>query len=93
MASKYFGLSGIATIFNSIFHTCSLSALPLPVMACFILRGEYSVTGMPKVIAAAMATPCALPSLSMLCTFLPKKGASIAKVVGLCMSINSMILW
>ena len=33
-------------------------------------------------IAAAIATPCARPSLSILCTFLPKKGASIANESG-----------
>jgi len=32
-------------------------------------------------MATAMATPWALPSLSMLCTFFPKKGASIRKVL------------
>ena len=34
------------------------------------------------VIAAAIATPCALPSFSILCTFFPKNGASMAKSVG-----------
>src|SRR5258708_428411 len=66
----------------SIFHTCSFPELPLPVTDCLIFLGEYSVTGSPAFIAVAMATPCARPSLSMLWTFFPKKGASIAKSCG-----------
>jgi hypothetical protein len=45
-------------------------------------KDYYSVTGKWCVIATAMATPCARPNLSILCTFFPKKGASIAKSVG-----------
>ena len=52
-------------------------------MDCFTFLGEYSVTDKPACIAAAIATPCARPSFSILCTFLPKNGASIAKQVGL----------
>lgn len=58
--------------------TCSFDALPLPVMAILIFNGAYSVIGIWCWMAAVMATPCARPSFSIDCTFLPKKGASIA---------------
>ena len=53
-------------MFCSILKICSLPALPFPVMDCFTFLGEYSVTGTPQFMAAAMATPCARPSLSIL---------------------------
>lgn len=58
--------------------TCSLGAAPLPVMLCLMREGAYSNTCIPRLSAAAIATPCARPSLSMLCTFSPKKGDSSA---------------
>jgi hypothetical protein len=57
-------------------------AFPLPVMDIFIFLGLYSKMGTLRLSAAAMATPCARPSLSMDCTFLPKKGASMANSSG-----------
>ena len=62
----------------SIAATCSFEACPWPVMAIFIFIGAYSCMGTPWRMAAAIAVPCALPSLSIDCTFLPKKGASMA---------------
>lgn len=42
-----------------------LGGAPLPVMAILIFRGSYSVMDMSRLIAAAMATPWARPSLSI----------------------------
>ena len=58
--------------------TCSFDALPFPVIDILIFNGAYSVMGMSRESAAAIATPCARPSFSMDCTFFPKNGASIA---------------
>ena len=44
---------------------CVEIAEPTPVIDCLTLVGGYSVTGMPLWSAAAMQTPCARPSLSM----------------------------
>ena len=46
--------------------TCSLAADPRPVMLCLMRIGAYSETGRPRLSAAAMATPCARPSLSII---------------------------
>ncbi len=62
--------------------TCSLLAFPLPVTDCFTFLGAYSVIGISLAKAADIATPCARPSFSMDCTFLPKKGASRATSSG-----------
>jgi hypothetical protein len=39
--------------------TCSLSAPPAPVIACFTWLGEYSATSQPAATASAMASPAA----------------------------------
>ena len=62
--------------------SCSLLACPLPVIAIFIFNGAYSVIGISRLKAAAIATPCALPNFNIDCTFFPKKGASIANSSG-----------
>ena len=58
--------------------TCSLVAEPSPVMLCLMREGAYSKTCSPRLSAAAIATPWARPSLSIDCTFSPKKGDSSA---------------
>lgn len=55
----------------TILATCSLDALPFPVMAFLTLRGSYSATGICLANAVAMATPCALPNFSADCTLAP----------------------
>lgn len=52
------------------------------VVDIFIFSGAYSVMGMSRSKAAAIATPCALPSFSMDWTFFPKNGASMATSSG-----------
>ncbi len=42
--------------------------------------------------APAIATPCALPNFNIDCTFLPKKGASMANSSGLYSSIKETTL-
>ncbi len=53
-------------------------AEPRPVIHCLMRVGAYSNTCSPRLNAAAIATPCARPSLSIDCTFSPKKGDSRA---------------
>jgi len=60
-------------------------------MAIFIFSGAYSVMGKLRYSAADIATPCARPSLSIDCTFLPKNGASMANASGLNSSINESV--
>lgn len=55
-----------------------LGAEPRPVIHCLMRVGAYSNTCSPRLNAAAIATPCARPSLSIDCTFSPKKGDSRA---------------
>ena len=50
---------------------CSLEAVPDPVTLILIFRGAYSNMGISRCRAAAIATPCARPSLSMDWTFFP----------------------
>jgi len=69
--------------------TCSLAADPRPVMLCLMRIGAYSETGRPRLSAAAMATPCARPSLSIDCTFSPKNGDSSATSRGAYWSISA----
>ena len=57
VASRNWMCSEIGYIRQSIAETCSLEALPLPVIDCLILRGEYSWTSMPACIEAAMTMP------------------------------------
>lgn len=82
VASNVSGLSVTLTSRCIMAATCSLEALPLPVTDCLMRRGEYSEMGMSRYSAAAMATPCARPNLSIDCTFLPKNGASMASSSG-----------
>ena len=89
--SRFLGISSKPRILCNICATCSLLAVPRPVMDCLIRRGAYSVTGMSRDNPAAIATPCARPSFNMDCTFLPKNGASKAISSGLKVSINSMV--
>lgn len=63
--SKFFGISLNFKILCNILATCSLDALPFPVIAIFIFFGEYSVIGISFTKPAAIATPCALPNLSI----------------------------
>ena len=62
--------------------TCSLAADPRPVIDCLMRIGAYSKTSIPRLSAAAIATPWARPSLSIDCTFSPKKGDSNATSCG-----------
>ena len=68
--------------------TCSLEAVPLPVIDCLIFFGEYSVTGISLDKATAIEIPCALPNFNIDCGFLPINGASIATSSGLYSSIR-----
>ena len=45
-------------------------------LCLYKIRGQLKKLALP--IAAAMAVPCARPSFSVVCTFLLRKGASIA---------------
>lgn len=68
----------MASVRQTMEATCSLAADPRPVIDCLMRIGAYSKTSMPRLNAAAMATPCARPSLSIDCTFSPKNGDSSA---------------
>ena len=78
VASSRRGGRSIVSMLLTRAATCSLGAEPRPVIHCLMRVGAYSNTCSPRLNAAAIATPCARPSLSIDCTFSPKKGDSRA---------------
>ena len=73
---------GCAAVVSAYLPPVLSKPVPCPVIAIFIFIGAYSCMGTLWCTAAAIATPCERPSLSIDCTFLPKNGASMAISVG-----------